>query len=205
MVSTPPEYGKERFYRQMETELQRYRQRYAQAAWVGLADGAHDQWTWLAGLVDRLILDFWHATGYLEGAAAGVAATRSERTPWFEDSRHRLKEEPWGGASALLKEMKRALRRRSPKGEARQELEAAISYFTNYLGKMDYSRYLASHLPIGSGVTEAACKTVVKQRMCGSGMKWKASGAATVLRLRSLVLTDGRWAQFCSKISRFGF
>lgn len=203
-LAAPPEYGKERFLRQMETELQRYRQRYAQAAWVGVADGAHDHWTWLAGWVDELILDFWHAAGYLEGAAAGVVRTRSGRTAWFEESRHRLKEEP-GGASALLKEMERAVQRRAPKGEARQKLAAAISYFTNHLDKMDYSRQVARHLPIGSGVTEAACKTVVKQRMCGSGMKWKASGAATVLRLRALVLTDGRWDQFWSKISRFGF
>lgn len=203
-VASPPEYGKERFYQQMEGELQRYQQRYPNAVWLGLADGAHDQWTWLAGFAEKLILDFWHAASYLEGAAAGVCAARSLRTPWFEESRRRLKEEP-GGAKALLKEMKLALRRRSPKGEARKKLEAAISYFANHLSKMDYSRYRADHLPIGSGVTEAACKTVVKQRMCGSGMKWKESGASTVLRLRSLVLTTGRWEQFWSKVSRFGF
>jgi hypothetical protein len=73
----------------------------------------------LARFVDQLILDFWHAAGYLGGAAAGVAATRSGRAPWFEGSRHRLKEEP-GGASALLKEMKRALRRR-PQGRGRPQ------------------------------------------------------------------------------------
>jgi hypothetical protein len=70
---------------------------------------------------------------------------------------------------------------------------------------MDYSAYRQAHLPIGSGVTEAACKTIVKQRMCGSGMKWKESGAAAVLRLRALVSSEGRWDQFWSKINRFGF
>ncbi len=40
--------------------------------------------------------------------------------------------------------------------------------------------------PIGSGVTEAACKVIVKQRLCCSGMKWKESGAAAVLSLRCL-------------------
>jgi len=29
-----------------------------------------------------------------------------------------------------------------------------------------------------SGVTEAACKTVIKQRLCCSGMRWKEAGAA---------------------------
>jgi len=34
---------------------------------------------------------------------------------------------------------------------------------------MNYPKFLAEHLPIGSGVTEAACKTLVKQRLCASG------------------------------------
>jgi hypothetical protein len=203
-VAAPPEYGKERFYQQMETELQRYQQRYPKAEWVGVADGAQDHWTWLKGFVHRLILDFWHAASYLEGAAPGVCPDRKSRPDWFQASRHRLKEENEGAAS-LLTEMKSALNERSIRGEARQKLEAAITYFENHLSKMDYSHYQKLCLPIGSGVTEAACKTVVKQRMCGSGMKWKAAGAASVLRSRCLLLTDGRWEQFWSKLSRFGF
>ena len=46
-------------------------------------------------------------------------------------------------------------------------------------------------MPIGSGVTEAACKVLVKQRFCGSGMKWKEPGAAAVLSLRCLTYTNG--------------
>jgi len=44
--------------------------------------------------------------------------------------------------------------------------------------------------PIGSGVTEAACKVIVKQRLFNSGMKWKGQGAKAVLCLRSLNYTD---------------
>jgi hypothetical protein len=203
-VAAPPEYGKDQFYREMEEELHGYQKRYGYANWVGVADGAHDQWDWLKGFVDQLILDFWHAAGYLEKASAGVCDSRAARTPWFEQSRRQLKEES-GSAEKLLKEMKGALAQRQPRGEALKNLKAAISYFANHLSKMDYSAYRKDCLPIGSGVTEAACKTVVKQRMCGSGMKWKETGAATVLRLRSLVLTDGRWEQFWAKVSRFGF
>src|SRR5262245_35649227 len=36
---------------------------------------------------------------------------------------------------------------------------------------MDYPPLVESKIPIGSGVTEAACKVLVKQRLCGSGMK----------------------------------
>src|SRR3954467_4275251 len=50
---------------------------------------------------------------------------------------------------------------------------------------MDYPRLVESRMPIGSGVTEAACKVLVKQRLCGSGMKRKEPGAAAVLRYPS--------------------
>jgi hypothetical protein len=202
-VAAPPEYGKERFYQQMEREIERYQKRYDQAKWVGVADGAHDHWGWLEGFVDQMILDFWHAAGYLEGAAAASCPSRALREGWFEENRRRLKEEK-GAAAQLLREMKRT-RQRPLKGQACKGLQAAISYFENHLGKMNYSSYRQANLPIGSGVTEAACKTIVKQRMCGSGMKWKETGAAAVLRLRALVLSEGRWNQFWSKISRFGF
>ena len=69
---------------------------------------------------------------------------------------------------------------------------------------MDYPGFSADHLPIGSGVTEAACKTLVKQRLCASGMRWKNKGARVVLSLRALTHTTGRWAQFWEKINQFG-
>ena len=52
---------------------------------------------------------------------------------------------------------------------------------------MDYATQIKKQLPIGSGVTEAACKTLVKQRLCGSGMRWKNKGAQVILSLRALV------------------
>ncbi len=55
------------------------------------------------------------------------------------------------------------------------------------------------------GVTEAACKTVIKQRLCGSGMRWKEKGAAAILSLRALVLTSTRWNQFWNKLNQYGF
>jgi hypothetical protein len=69
---------------------------------------------------------------------------------------------------------------------------------------MDYATQIANCLPIGSGVTEAACKTLVKQRLCGSGMRWKNKGARVILSLRALIQSKGRWQQFWSKIDQFG-
>lgn len=203
-LASAPEYGKEAFYERMDSELQRCKNRYPGIQWIGLADGAHDNWGWLEQRTDRAILDFWHGAGYLEKAAGGVCPSRKERTHWFEQARHRLKQEP-GAAAKLLQEMQQAQEGRRLTRGVRKDLQSAITYFENHLDKMNYAQYRRRHWPIGSGVTEAACKTVVKQRLCGSGMKWKYSGAATVLRLRSLILTKGRWQQFWGKISRFGF
>ena len=59
-----------------------------------------------------------------------------------------------------------------------------------YLRYADYKRL---GLPLGSGVTEAGCKTVYTQRLKLSGMGWKPSGAQTILDLRVLQLS-GVWA-----------
>ena len=47
--------------------------------------------------------------------------------------------------------------------------------------------WVEENLPLGSGVTEAACKVIVNQRLCGSGMKWKEPGAVAVLSVRCLL------------------
>ena len=83
-------------------------------------------------------------------------------------------------------------------------LQGAITYFRNHKDQMRYARAVAANEPIGSGVTEAACKTLVKQRLCNSGMRWKEEGAAAVLSLRSLAHTDCRWEQFWQKVDQYG-
>ena len=49
-------------------------------------------------------------------------------------------------------------------------------------------------LPIGSGVTEAACKTVFTQRLKRSGMSWTISGGQVIVDLRVIWLS-GIWDQ----------
>ena len=57
---------------------------------------------------------------------------------------------------------------------------------------MDYAEYLRQGLPIASGVIEAACKTLVTQRMKRSGMAWRQPGGQGILTIRSLIQSD-RW------------
>ena len=60
-------------------------------------------------------------------------------------------------------------------------------------------------VPVGSGVTGAACKSVVKERLCGSGMKWTIGGAESTLTLRALTKSQQRWEEFGKKTAKFGF
>ena len=59
-------------------------------------------------------------------------------------------------------------------------------YFSNQQTRRDYPRYARMGLPIGSGIIEGACKTVLKQRLSASGMRWTRPGAQAVATLRAL-------------------
>jgi hypothetical protein len=153
---------------------------------------------------ERQILDFYHATEYLTNVAdAQFARDPRARKQWLDNACTSLKHDPLG-SHALIAQMQDFLT-----GHLQPALlgkiKAALTYFQNQQPLMNYALHLEQNLPIGSGVTEAACKTIVKQRLCCSGMKWKEKGAAIVLSLRTLVHSRGRWSQFWSKIDQYGF
>jgi len=204
-LGATPEYGKGRFLARLEREIAHVKTAYPQARYVGLADGAAENWRFLEKHTTVQVLDFYHATEYLSDAAvAAHPRNKKKRTGWLEARRHRLKHEP-GAAEQLLTEMQALANERSLSGATKDKLASAITYYDNHKHQMDYAGFRAQHLPIGSGVTEAACKTLVKQRLCCSGMKWKETGAAMVLSLRALVLTKARWEQFWAKLNQYGF
>ena len=126
-----------------------------------------------------------------------------ERQAWVERRCDRLKHQA-GAAARLLAEL-RALQAAGVGETHREDLAAALTYFQNHQHQMPYAERVAAHLPIGSGVTEAACKTLVKMRMCRSGAKWKTKGAGVVLSLRALSYSAGRWEQFWAKVDQYGF
>jgi hypothetical protein len=205
-LAASPEYGKETFLKRLEDEIVRTKRVYPEVQYLGLADGAKGNWEFLERHTAFQLVDFWHASEYL-GKAAAVLFRGQSRTQeaWMDGRCHRLKHES-GAAGAIIKELKRLARER-PWAKKAEEVTRAITYFHNQneKGRMNYSDYVAASMPIGSGVTEAACKLIIKQRLCGSGMKWKDEGAAAVLSLRSLSYTPNRWEQFWKKIDRYGF
>ena len=202
-LGATPEYGKATFQERMTREIAHIKQLYPNATYVGIADGAKTNWDFLKPHVSIQVLDFYHATQYLADVASAVIPDcEADRIQWLDDRCHDLKHKH-GAAARLLKEME-DLREKPPTKAAREQLDSAITYFRNHQHQMRYARYRAKALPIGSGVTEAACKTLIKQRLCCSGMKWVERGARVILSLRALVLTPQRWDQFWNKINRYG-
>ena len=55
---------------------------------------------------------------------------------------------------------------------------------------MRYDECLAAGYPIASGVIEGACRHLVKDRMERTGMRWREPGAASMLFVRALKVTD---------------
>ena len=205
-LGATPEYGKATFLDRLKREIERAKVAYPHARYVGLADGAKGNWSFLERHTEIQVIDFWHAAEYLADAADALfARAPKEKTPWLESSCHRLKHE-LGAARQLIRDLKRlAAEKGMPMDHP--DVEAAITYFRNQsrAGRMDYPPLVESKIPIGSGVTEAACQVLVKQRLCGSGMKWKEPGAAAVLSVRCLTYTTERWSQFWSRIDQYGF
>ena len=149
-------------------------------------------WTW--------VVDFFHACGRLNQFADALFHDAAMATAWVRRMRHILKHEP--NAVHKILHSAAALRPKSLRGKAKENYETAYNYLLNHRGGMDYAAYRKKHLPIGSGVTEAACKIVFTQRFKCSGMIWGRdhdydhrdpeavlSGARSVLTLRLAVLS----------------
>jgi hypothetical protein len=68
--------------------------------------------------------------------------------------------------------------------------EEVLGYFRNQVDRMDYPTYEANGWYIGSGAVESACKTVVGQRLKGSGMRWSEAGAHAVCHVRALYRSE---------------
>lgn len=201
-LGATPEYGKQRFLERLEREIHQTKARYPSATYVGIADGAESNWKFLNQHTEEQILDFYHASGYL-GIVAEVLYPKQlgAQKEWLKESCHQLKHE-LGAAQKLYDQMLQLI---VEEENIREKLQPSITYFRNHLSQMQYSQFRQKNYPIGSGVTEAACKTLIKQRLCCSGMRWKEKGASVILSLRALVLTSTRWEQFWDKLNQYGF
>lgn len=152
---------------------------------VQIADGAQDNWTYFDEEMPNAfqVTDFYHACEYLREAFDGIYVKDKEKAKAkFEKYRHILCHDK-RGVVKVLKVLQYAYCRWSKDNQA---VADALTYFTHNQHRMEYAKAKELGYPIGSGVVEASCKSLVGQRMKRSGMSWGHAGGQGVLSFRAL-------------------
>ena len=157
---------------------------------VVLGDGA--PWIWnlaaehFPGAVQ--IVDLYHAKEHVWDVAHAVFGRGTAVGKALATNACSLLEQ--GQSEALVCAIK-ALPPIAPEpGQARSIPERAVDYFTTNAQRMRYPVFRAQGMHIGSGIAEAACKTIVSTRAKRSGMRWTPDGLDALLPLRTAVLND---------------
>lgn len=133
------------------------------------------------------IVDFYHACQYIQKLAETIFGAGAEAQRWAKRMRHTLKTKA-GGVSRVLKSASALRRQRDLCGSA-ETYNQAYSYIKKRTQWMQYHAYKRQQLPLGSGITEAACKIVFTQRLKRSGMSWTIEGGQVILDLRVIALS----------------
>jgi hypothetical protein len=164
--------------------------------WVAISDGG-------AGLedflrenfprVEAVILDFYHAAEYLAKLSAVLHPNDEEAALDRTKAWSRILRDEGGEVMIAMLE---SWDWPSVKGLSSVRAEV-LGYFRNQVHRMDYPTYESNGWYIGSGAVESACKTVVGQRMKGSGMRWSEAGAHAVCHVRALYRSEhSQWDAF---------
>ena len=155
---------------------------------VKIADGASDNWTFLGEVLPEGVelIDFYHAAEHLKDAFDAAYGTGEPKaTAQFEKYRHVLRHEAAGVARVI-----RALCHLRTTNPGCERIAQVLGYFRNNRHRMGYAAAKDKGLPIGSGVVEATCKTLVTQRLKRSGMRWSERGGQAILTLRALLQSN---------------
>lgn len=174
-IETAEEFGR-RMYRQA---WQRGWSRAAKK--VIIADGA----IWIWNIADRefpgaiQIVDLYHAREHLWVLAGKLLPTdHRQRKRWVTGLQKKLD-------AGKVKSVVRQLRSFPASSiDAAELLRIEADYFERNAERMRYPDFRRQKLFVGSGVIEAACKTVIAQRLKQSGMFWTLRGANAIIALR---------------------
>lgn len=165
-----------------------------------IADGAQSNWKYFESHPQLRkavhINDFWHAAEHLSKASAALFGEGTAKSKgWFKKYRYILKTED-GAVDQVVRSIRYYRKiRRIRSVQKLKTIRDVLRYFTRNRKRMSYAAYRRRGLPIGSGVVEAACKTLVGQRFKRAGMRWSIEGGQSILNLRVVVLSR-RWDYF---------
>ena len=130
----------------------------------------------------------WHACEHLR-----IASDQAVDPQWFETYRHILRHDSHGSAKVI-----RALCYLRDKAGSNRAARAAIERELAFFRKrMRYRHPSDRSLAIGSGVVEAANKTLVTQKIKRSGMRWRIASGQALLTFRAVIKSirfDRAWA-----------
>ena len=145
------------------------------AEWIG--DAADSQ---LSGF--EHLIDFYHAGQHLAPAAEALYGKgSSDATRWSHYWHHRLKQ---FGAGYVVDHLSDLASRYAFQPAKQGEILKAIRFLRKHQPKMDYPRYVAEGLPIGSGPMESFCKQL-GHRLKGAGMRWNLAHVTPMAMLVS--------------------
>jgi hypothetical protein len=150
---------------------------------VKVADGAADNWDFLASSklpAGEEAVDFFHASEHLHAAIANVYGDGTHETRFRHDTHRETLRDEEGGVDKVI----RVLKHLAAKHPRKEIVARELAYFRKHKKRMRYAELKSAGFIIGSGVVEAACKTLVTQRLKQSGMRWSLSGAQAILTPR---------------------
>lgn len=143
------------------------------------------------------VVDFYHASERLWTMAELLFGKGRQAAGWVRKMQKWLKKP--GGVNRMLHSAAALRDRFGLRGKKLSDFKTAYRYLRVRMAYMRYAEYRQWGVPLGSGVTEAACKTVYTERLKLSGMSWKKRGAQTILNLRVLLLS-GVWDQAYARV-----
>jgi hypothetical protein len=170
-----------------------------------IQDGAPELWRVVAGALaeEPLVsswtetLDWYHLDERL-GKCMDLCTAPSERESQRKRWHAQLLESDTG-----VRRVVRSLRRqvRQLPAAAAEELTGHIAYIVRNQHRAVYASRRRDGEPIGSGITEGACKSLVGARAKRSGQRWSQRGLTAALHLRA-IHDSGRFEGFWSFFSR---
>jgi hypothetical protein len=141
--------------------------------------GRRLRWEW--------VLDYYHACQYVTRLAVALFGEGRDALAWAARMRRWLRDKPKGIHRVLHSAA--ALRHLRGLAGPASAFDGAYGYLSKRIAFLDYPGYGRLHLPIGSGVTEACCKTVFTQRLKQSGMSWDIESGQVIVDLRVVHLS----------------
>lgn len=166
---------------------------------VLVCDGARGLWNYIEQNKRfdgyNKILDYFHAAEHLSALSEALFGKKSgDGTKWYDKYREKLLNEDLA-AHAILRSADYYLKQNKLSKAEREDALREKTFFQRNKHRMTYADFRRRGLPIGSGVVEAACKNIVKSRLCRSGMRWSRTGGQHILHLRAQI-KSGRWDDF---------